>query len=100
MRGQAVQNYHLRVMDVRGGQQEVLLVVVARALDDDEALRAAHAVADMAERGGARGGAGNACVAVTASDGREVGFVGTCDADAHQLDRPETKAATYEPPSS
>ena len=78
-----------------------MLIVVTRALDDDEAIRAAHAVADMAECGGGQEAAENACVAVTASDGREVGFgggVGTDDYTHWPDGRPESKAATYTPP--
>jgi hypothetical protein len=93
-----MQRYCLKVIEAKndGRGKEVLVIIVTRALDDDEALCAAHAVTDMAESNGAE----NAVVAVSAADSREVGFVGFDDPDEDYLERSERKAKTYKPPNS
>ena len=85
--------YELRVANCQDGREEVLVIISIQALNDAEALRTAHAVADMAQWGGAE----NVCVAVAASDGRAVGFVGDDGNDENWIERQQVKAPTYKP---
>lgn len=65
-----------------------------QALNDDEALRAPHPVADLAEWEGAE----DIRISITAFDGRDVGFVGDGDDDAGHMERSERRTPTYRHP--
>jgi hypothetical protein len=81
------------ILEVKDGGEEVQVIIVTRAFDDDEALRAAHAVADMAQWSGIN----DVCVTVAAPDNRAVGFVGDDGSDAYWTERQQVLAETYKP---
>lgn len=80
----------------RKAVQDRRIIIAMQALTDAEALRAAHPVADLAEREGAE----DVQVGITAAEGRDVGFFGDSNGSLDYLDRPERRAPAYRHPST
>jgi hypothetical protein len=85
-----MERYVLRVTFDKGVLSHVLSIVT-EALTDEEALRSAHPVADLAEWDGAL----NLRVSVTTYAGRAVGYVGGDGTDAGLFERQTARADTF-----